>query len=295
MNLKSFITSLVPSISKSDILDDLEFLRKQLRDDALPVYKDAAEHFKKFRFKSKFALDANKEFMSRSNTGYSGDMVSQIHQAFENTQRTIDLLEDMAGTYYGKNNPRGGTTYLRANILTHIESIGFALKYAGPLLLRLYAEESRVRDSSIEPWGTKAEREWMSIHWRSFIDVVNLLSREPAAIEKSYRSIPDAVIIPDRIEELEATVGGRTRINPLRHNFISSQWWPIYHIQIARAEWQANLRDKAVAEKSAIQYSLLNLRSLDSGNVNAQVQQEIKYHQDRVSKLTRKIAKLEGR
>ena len=68
---------------------------------------------------------------------------------------------------------------------------------------------------------------------------------------------------------------------------------PIYHIRIRIAEWQAAKYQEAKEERSMVELRLLSLKELKSGKDNARLEQQIEYNQERLSKLTAKIGRME--
>lgn len=296
MEFGKYVESLLPTLGKDRILEDLRHLREELQDTVIPPYTAATEFFSSRRFQDKITKDMANDFDKKVKSKYRGNMVSVMTEIWGNAVEGVDALDAMVDKHYGKDVTKHGMTYLKANVLQHIEALGFAFRYARKMLMYIYALETQHYTENGRPitgsFLTKPEREWMQVHYRDFLQVMTILAVPANELTSVYGAVPDALIDADRVEEMKATVG-TGKIDPLKHGFIPSALWPIYHVRIKLAEWQVARRDAAREEMRAIEFRLLNLKALDAGKANAKIQNEIEYSEDRVSKLSRKIAKLE--
>jgi len=296
MDFGKYINSLLPSLGKDRVLEDISNLREELQDTVIPPYLAATEFFKQHRFQDKISKDLTKDFERQVKTTHRGDMVAVMSAVWANSVDGLDELDRLVDKYYSASTASTGMTFLKANVLQHVEAMGFAFRYARRLLMYLYALETQHYSKDGEKISgsflTKPEREWMQIHYRDFLQVINILAIPAKDLSRIYGQVPDAVIEPGRVEEMKATMG-TAKIDPLKHGFIPSALWPIYHVRIRIAEWQVARRDTAREEVRAMEFRLLNLKNLGTGTTNARIEQEIAYSEDRVSKLNRKIAKLE--
>lgn len=296
MDFGKYVESLLPSLGKDRVLEDIRNLREELQDTVIPPYTAAAEFFKEHRFKDQVSKDLAKDFERQVKTKHRGDMVAVMLEVWKNSVDGLDELDRLVDKYYGQTTAATGMTFLKANVLQHVEAMGFAFRFARRLLMYLYALEtqhySKDGNKITGSFLTKPEREWMQIHYRDFLRVINILATDAGNLGRIYGQVPDALIDPDRVEEMKATMG-TSKVDPLKHGFIPSVLWPLYHVRIRIAEWQVARRDSAREEIRAMEFRLLHLKNLNSGQVNARVQQEITYSEDRISKLNRKIAKLE--
>jgi hypothetical protein len=296
MDFGKYVESLLPSLGKDRVLEDIRNLREELQDTVIPPYASATEFFKQFKFQDKTTKDLAKDFERTVKTKYRGDMVAVLSQVWGNSVDGLDELDRLVDKYYGTTVTATGMTFLKANVLQHVEAMGFAFRYARRLLMYLYALEtqhySKDGDKVTGSFLTKPEREWMQVHYRDFLHVINILAIPAGDLGRIYGQVPDALIEPERVEEMKATMG-TSKVDPLKHGFIPSALWPLYHVRIRIAEWQVARRDAAREEVRAMEFRLLNLKNQTGGQSNARIEQEIAYSEDRISKLNRKIAKLE--
>lgn len=296
MDFGKYVNSLLPSLGKDRVLEDIRNLREELNDTVIPPYTAAEEFFKKFPFKDDTSKALAKDFARLVKTKQRGNMITVMTAAWKNSVEGLDELDRLVDKYYGSTVTAHGMTFLKANVLQHIEAMGFAFRYARRLLMYLYALETRhYSDNGDKVTGsflTKPEREWLQVHYRDFLHVISMLCVPASDLGRIYGKVPDALIDSDRVDEMKATMG-TSRVDPMKHGMIPSALWPLYHARIRVAEWQVARRDAAREEVRAMEFRLLHLKNLDKGARNARVENEITYSEDRISKLNRKIAKLE--
>lgn len=296
MDFGKYVDSLLPSMGKDRVLEDIRNLREELNDTVIPPYAAAEEFFKQFPLKDKTTKDMARDFDRKVKTKYRGNMISIMTETWRNSVEGLDELDRLVDKYYGPTITAQGMTFLKANVLQHVEAMGFAFRYARRLLMYVYALEtqhySKDGDKVTGSFLTKPEREWMQVHYRDFLHVINILATPAKDLGAIYGRVPDALIDKDRVEEMKATMG-TSKVDPLKHGFIGSTFWPIYHIRISIAEWQVARRDAAREEVRALEFRLLHLKNLGTGTKNARIEQEISYSENRISKLNRKISKLE--
>lgn len=292
-----FTQSLLPTISKGRVLEDIEHLRDEVRQYVVTPYEAADEFFKKFPLKDKSVQAFDDQFRNEVAGRSRANYITGIHETFKNAVQVLDVLDDLVDKYYGKDISATGMTFLKANMLRHIEAVGFAARYARMVLLYTYAAETAIRNPNGKPvtgsFLTKPERDWMFANAKDFRNVCKLLRIEPKNVKATYAIVPDVTITQEAVETMQAVKGSSTA-NPHRMNFISSKWWPVFHIRMAVVEWQKYRRDKAAEELKALEYRLLHLRNMDTGQVDARIEREIDYLETNISKLSRKIDKLEG-
>ena len=295
MSIFNYVQSLIP-ITKGRVLEDISKLREELRDYNEENYVSAAEHFKKFSLKNRVTKGFNDDYQRIYRKAGRTSYIAGVNNVTKNSIAVLDVLDDLVDEKYGNSITGSGLTYLKANVLRHIEAVGFFAKYSRALLLYTYAAETSERTkegkNTTGDFLSKPEREWLFANFRDFCHVLNTLSKDPKWVKETYATLPDVVVDKESEETLRETIGDG-KLNPVFLNFVAPRWWPIYHTRIAWAEWQVLRRDKAVEERKAIQFRLLHLKATEEGHRDAKVENEILYLEDRISKLSRKIDKLE--
>lgn len=294
MKTQSYLASLLPSFAKDQVLEDIRLTRTELEDITLPAYEHALPLLKSYDYKSK-ALDADMAQFKRTVTASSGGFVTVVNKALKTALENLDEVEAMVTKTYSEEIAGAGVTYLKANLLQLVETIGFVSKYARKYLVYIYVCETAEfedGDTVVSESITKAEQEWLRANFLSFCTALNVVSTPRASFKKSIDDIPDIVVTNDNAHSLGATVGEH-KIDPFQMRLIPVWLNPIYHIGMFVAEWQANRYKAAQEELKLLQLRKLNLERVSDGKPDARVQKEIKYMESRVQSLNYKIAKME--
>jgi hypothetical protein len=147
-------------------------------------------------------------------------------------------------------------------------------------------------DASVTESLTAAEIEWLDANFLSFCTAFNVVSGNPAHVDKKLADIPDIEITEDNAQTLAATVGS-SKIDPFQMSMIPTWMNPVYHVGMFVAEWQADRYKAAKEEVKLIQLRKLNMEKLTAGKPDAHVQKEIKYMENRIQGINFKIAEME--
>lgn len=290
-----YISSLLPSFSKARVEEDIKVLLRDIRDNTLPPYKTAAEHFQRLKFKSRDVNDFDRVFTRsvKLDREYKGNYISTVSKVLENATETLTTIENTLDKYFSKDIASSGLTYKRANMLRYIEVATFVNKYARKLLLWTYNKENTAYGLELANPFTKAEEEWLLKNRDGFLAAVRVLSIKSRQLEGIISSIPDMIIVPEE-EQVVVQTQGLNAVDPLKMGLIPIQLNPIYHIRILVAEWQVARYESGVEERRGLEYHLLLLKEqTEGGTPDAKLEREIEYTQERIKKLNYRLAKME--
>jgi len=294
MSIGKYVTSLLPSFDKGRVEEDIRVLNEELRENTIPPYQSAAEHFSREKFTSKLTQEFDQTFGRSTNLERSlqGRYPVSIHKVFERSLETLGNLESEIDKLFGRDIAAGGLTYARANMLRLLEVMSFATRYSRKLLLWTYHEEKKALGRDIGEPFTKAEIEWLHENRNAFFAAMRVLGRKPREITGALKNIPDMVVVPEEVEVAEQTVGS-AKLDPLSMGLIPIKLNPIYHVRMAIAEFQVARYKSGVEERRALEYRMLALKELREGKEDARLEQEIEYTENRIKKLNHKLAKME--
>lgn len=302
-NLSSFIKSLLPSFSKSDIESDLEISLEYI-----PVivdnYNNLAAAMKvesSPKFHNKEVQDLIKTFykeMSSSKTkvklrknNFPLDMVTLFNNAKPNGEWLLKEISD------GLNDvvmSQALNTY-NANLMRSVPHFYFVTKYATDLLSFIYIKESEQAGMELDSDFklNKKQEEFITKNIKLYTRIIAKLGNEPDAFIKEYDGIVRYNIPQDKVEELIHQHRGDKidLFDNLPSGFVGS---PIYSIRLVYATWEANrvraLRDK----KKLLELRLANYRLMkENGTSDVTVEKEISYLQKKVTDIDYKLAKME--
>lgn len=292
MSIIKYISSLLPSIERSRVEEDIRILTDDISQNTLPPYEAAAE-FNTGKFASSEVNKFNATFgktIKNVDREIDGNFLQVTFGALTRTLETVNQIEDRLDKYFGKDIIASGMTYQRANILTYLESITFATKYARRLLLWTYHNEQAASGVKLDDPFTKAEVKWLFSKRDDFLNVMKVMVKKPKDIEGAIKLIPDMVIIPEEVETIKKTVGGN-KLDPLNMKFMICN--PIYHIRMAWTEYQVERYEAGKEERCALEYRLLVLKEAKSGKRDAGLERQIEHSENRLSKLNHKLSKME--
>lgn len=296
MNIKNFVSSLLPSFEKGRILEDLTLLKQELRDYTLPSYVTAAQVFARKSPQAKSAQQFDKQFSAKVKVrGLSGHYLLVTKGVLERVSANFDMVEGLVQKTFSHDVAASGLTYLKANLIQYVEAMSFAVRYARKLLLWTLSEEDLHLRINGKMTGalTKAETDWLWANRETFSYCLNILGVQTKDLETTLKNIPDLVVVPEQVDVVRETIGD-AKLDPMKFNLVGTVLNPIYHVRIAIAEWQVKRLKAAEQEALALEYRLLALRNQAEGKEDAKLDQLIEYTEGRLQKLNRQIAEMEG-
>lgn len=295
MNLDKYLKTLMPSLEKKDILDDLSNTREEIRKVTLPIYVSLQKEYGRRDFKSEEVRAFAATFDKNVKVGIRGNFFTVILTVLQRAVENTDGIEELVNKYYADDVYRSSMTYLKVNLLQYIEALAFMSRYARKLLRWVVqAELTAMGIDSTETVSslTPAEMEWLVSRQRPFFTVVEILSFEKKKVIPMLESIPD-VLADSQNESYVKRVVGASKLDPLKLGFIPVVLNPIYHVRMAIAEWQVARYQQAQEEKRVLEMRILQLKYLNDGKSDAKLEQQIEYTEGRLGKLNAKLAKME--
>ena len=293
MKVLNFLESLLPSIKKSRIEEEMRLCRAEITEHTAPAYKSAEELLGKWKFKSP-DLQPHLEMFNRM-VKTKGNFVTTVEASWKDIIENLDYVEEQIAKTYNEEMASAGYTYLKANLLQMSSAYAFVSKFARKFLIyiyicetAMYEESNTILSESLSP----AEIEWIKANFISFCTAFNIVSGKPQQIQKEFANIPDIIITEDNVHTLGATIGA-AKLDPFQMGLIPIWMNPIYHIGMFVAEWQADRYKAAKEEVKLIQLRKLNLEKLSEGKPDARIQKEIAYMETRIQGINYKIEKME--
>lgn len=294
MSILNYFKTLVPSLEKRTILEDINNSIGELKTSTLPVYKSAQKPMgeNSYRFKDKDIDAFSKKFNRDNKTGIKGNFVSVVYEVANRVDENSQMLIKVAETMFSTGMVAGAITYRKASLLKYIEAISFFQKYARKLLLHTYIlETSAVAEDAMGVRLTEGEVKWLKENEDAFIGSLTGLSMKSALFLEALEETPDMVVNPDSVDSVNLMSGGKT--DPFKMNFISANVNLIYHARIRIAEYQHAKYEASLQERKAIELRILHLQNKMDGKLDPKVEEQIQYNEARLEKLNYKIKKME--
>lgn len=292
--LMNLLRKMSSRLDRKHVLEEVRDLRQELEDYTIPQYKQAAGLITKDRFDDRFLSEFAKGYEKNIDSPYRGNWIEQTRMVAKNSASIAEMLYDLIEKSYSNDITLAGLTYSRHQLLRMVESLYFFSKYSRRMLsYALYAESALMQQNeALEDQLSPAEIQWLKDYQRDFYLVSRAFTHKPKEIQQMLEDIPDAEIDENTADAVAANVGV-TKLDPMGLVAKGFHINPFYYIGIAYVEWQAARYNAAKQEKQLLEYQIQNLKQLQQDSSDPKLQQQIEYTQERVSKLNRKIAKLE--
>lgn len=292
MKIENFVNSLLPSMEKTRIRDELRQLREVIGSINVPAFKEAEKIFSKQAFVSDFAKDFDKT-ANRRVDAFDKNYVKTTYQALKMSLDSLDFISEQIEAKFSNDVMRDAMDYVNANLLQYSEMLSFLASYSRRLLLLTYALETNPAVEELSK-GSSRDLAWLSKHKNAFMVCLNAALMKRKVIEDKIEDVPDFLVDPDQAQVVQETAG-ISKVDPFKAGLIPYSINPIYHLRIKVSEWQVNRYKLAKEEKQAIELHLLHLKETQAKNPNAKTERAIEYTEDRVNKMRYKLMKLEGR
>ncbi len=290
-----FFAGLIPSFERSRIVEDVDMLRSEVRDNLLPAFKQAASQMASKKFSSKMVADFNEVFgMTLPDYRRMGYFEGMAH-FYASLIEKLDLIDRLVMELFAKDVTKETLTYRKTAILQYLSAIRFINEYSSRCLLRLLAAESLTllgKADQVDRQLAPAEIKWLEENRSAYMQALKLLAIPVKDLNAAFDTIPEITVVPERFQQVAATVGLH-KLDPLQLGLISAQWNPIYHLRSYFAERQVEQYRRNKELKRALELRLLALREAQAGKQDARLQQQIEYTEARIARLNHEIAEME--
>ena len=293
MDIAKYLQSIIPAFSRDQVQEDLEDIEKEIDKHVLPIFAIANTDLGSGKLLSANATSFEDIFEKNVSFKYKGNHISAIYESMKNAKELTKLLQRLVDENFAIDVTKAGFDLLRTNIMQLTEILSFTVRYARRHLNYIVLSEmGQYKDLKIEDYFTAGERDWIKNGRMAFIKGIDIIHKPAGEIETKLKTIPSVLVTPETVDTTHG-VFGKDKTDPLDLRFIPIVLNPIYHIRIRIAEWQAAKYQEAKEERSMVELRLLSLKELKSGKDNARLEQQIEYNQERLSKLTAKIGRME--
>jgi hypothetical protein len=296
MSMLEYAKSLLPSFGQDRIVDDLSRLRAELHELVLPSLEQAEKTFKGHDFQSAYAKGLEKTLKGRFRDHRADDLFGILLAIFKDAPAKIEALEKLVDASFAKDVTKEALTYRKANILKFIETVGFAIQYTTRATLRVISSEAdyvggRTPEEGKHNAVHNADVSFLDEKYVTWLDTLVLLDQPVSAIEEQLSSVPEVVVSADTHDSIEATSDAK-RFDPMRLNFITPSWNPIYHVRSYLAEYEVASINRSKEERKLVELYLYKLKAQQKQEPTASIERQIELVQDRLKKIDFKIAKL---
>lgn len=295
MKIFDFVANLLPSVGQGEVLASLRNLKKELQEQTIPSYQSAVDSLAfpaNGKFQSKWCADFQSKFLKettklRLRGNYVEATLIVLKSLVSRIDWTIEQFEKRSNDVIVAN----GITFPVANLMQYHQGLDFVIKFSRKVLLMSYINETEeyFKSRNVDTPFSPADIRQINQDLMDYIRTLAVVAHPD--IVKSLSAVPDVVV--DGAEEA-GVVGamGASRLNPLGFQ-LGYHMNPIYLIRQWQAERDVARYEEAKAERLALELYLLQLQNARNGTEDAALERQIKYHTDRLNRMSIDIARME--
>lgn len=297
MNLLQFIKTLIPHVSKTDILEDIRVTKGELEQVTIPTVAQAASYFKL----NKLVSEENKSLFNVFSRNYTNGKITAslsfatlIEEDLKTVLKNLLYIEKAATELFTEDVVTEGMSLKKAIVLRALDQIVFISRFTIDLITYVYYEESKAVSGDQETLDiTPAVKARVSKYISIYARLLSVYGNKKFVIEKRLDNLPD-VILSDKTSEALVSTYGEHELDPISEiNVLGFDGNPIYHIGLLIAEWQADRYKSMKDKKKMLELRLLYLNMQTENKADPRVEKEIEYIQSRIDKIEYKMAKMQ--
>lgn len=294
MNIFQYIKSLVPSLEKRQVLNDIRMVQEDISDITLPGYSSAVSLLGDRYLTSKYAVEFQKGFDQYvTNHRVKGSYLKVIHLALLSAVDQVQVIEDAANKHFAKDIISSGITYRQANILRYTEMLRFVTKYARLCLtLSVAGEINMVRGNSAQKGKeiSAPESAWLERNKLAFMSAVTVIFESTRDLASVLNNVPDITADVDGAGVVANTVG-ISKLDPKRMGRVGFNGNPFYHLRMMKEDVMAAEYEAALEERRMLELLLLDMEKAQHQEEDAALQNKIEATRSRVENLKFRIEK----
>ncbi len=293
MNIMSFIKTLLPSFKRGAVEADARQILSIVKKNVIPSFKKLAAVMGGKPFSGE--LGKKVEADVRRATAGNGTATALLFQLFTNLPAKLEYIIGVIDDEFEPDVSRDNMTYKQSTIVRFLELARFGLEYSMRMGSRLVVAEARLsqgRADEIDSQLTPNELKWLDANYRTWLQIIGLLSTPLVQLRSAIEKMPD-VVISEMTAAADVQAIGLTKLDPLKMGFIgnlsSLNWNPIYHFRLMKAEYEVELLRASEKEAILLELQILELQQSHQQSQDPKLQQQIDYHTGRLQTLRVKI------
>lgn len=298
MKILSFVKSMLPHLTKNQVLDDLRNTAQELDEIAKPSFKAAADFFRTAKFKSDEVNKAQTLFYSkfdRHGASKQSSFVGEIQMRLQHLRENVDYIEDQIEAIFERDIFAEGLTAKKALLMRAAEHMSFISRMSLDVLNYIYTQEARAVGVDIETTVelSPAEIKHVELNMATFSSLLSDYGIPNKDFVKMFVSIPE-IMVNSKSAAQVSQVFKETDLDPFQSHyapgFIGN---PIYHLRLIISEWQAARYRANKDKKRMLELRLLHLELLNEKKADPKIEQEMEYTRNRVIKIERYLREVE--
>lgn len=298
MKIVDFVKSLLPSLQKNQLSEDLRITLSELEEIAEPSYRFSSEYLKTAKIKS----DKNKELSQQfyRNFDLQGaskqpNFVAEINRRIEFVKQNVVYMRELIEKDFDELTVSEGLTAKKAAAIRAVSAMSFISRFSTDLLNYVYVQEAIAVNAELDESLQLAPAAIRHVernigHFATVLSDFGIPNKD---FSKLLTELPD-VVISSRNEQALKGMYSDQQLDPFKSSYIQGFTGnPIYHLRMVVAEWQSNRYKANKDKKKTLELRLLHLKLQNEGKDDPKIEKEINYIQGRVDKIERYLKDVE--
>lgn len=298
MKIMDFVKSLLPSLQKNQITEDLRITLSELEEVVTPSYRFATEYLKTSKLKS----DKNKELATQfyrnfdlQGSSKQPSYIGEVNRRIEFIKENVVYLRELVEKDFDELTVSEGMTAKKVVVVRAASALSFISRFSTDLLNYMYVQEAIAVNAELDEslQLSPAALKHVERNIGNFASVLSDFGIPNKDFSKILLSIPEVVISSKTDQALKGMYSDQ-QLDPFKSSYIQGFTGnPIYHLRMVIAEWQSNRYKANKDKKKTLELRLLHLKLQNEGKDDPKIEQEINYVQSRVDKIERYLKDVE--
>lgn len=293
MEIGKFLASMLPTISKDKVKEDLSLCLEEFQNHVEPVYKQFYKSFENYKFQNKTLIVFEQKFQNTIEENYSGNFIGCMWKiGIKYIPEKIGFVQMLLEKGTINDFMRDSLSARDINALQLSEILSFMVRYSRRFLNYAITVETNYHNQVDENKTMLiAEVEWINKYYSAFLAGLNFLKTKKGKVTELWDKVPDVLINQANAQEVKAVSGDA--VDPYRVGFIPLMLNPIYHIGMKVAEWQAARYHEARFEQQALATKIIYLQKRAQNQNDAKLEKTIEEYDRLLAKKTYELHAME--
>lgn len=294
MNILNFVKALLPRLKKNQLAEDLRVTLEELRSEVEPIYQSMTELFKTKKPASKEFINLNKVFnhgFKPPRGGRQPNMVADINNVLKSLTDIAKYLRESVDQVIENDIIADGLTAKKALLIRSAEHVSYLSRFSLDLANYLVSMEQIGKRPDLEETISlsKADKQKVEKQISRFASLLSDYSMGVEEFKKIVELTPD-VNVGTKSGGVVAGLYKEKEVDPLNNPLVANfRYNPWLYISFAYNEWQDRRYRAARAKKETLELRILQLKLEYEKKSNPKLEDEIRYTQSRLDRLTQEL------
>lgn len=297
-SILNFIASLLPTISRDEIMEDLRVTINELNTIGIPCYVEATTAKRLDGMQSKLSKDIGVRLVSglKANgiarqTNFLGEVAVRLKNVAVNAELVSKMLDEELESVVVSE----GVSSRKAVLIRTAAAMSFVSRYSLDLLNYVYvAELAETKGPHELSAMAPIVRKRIEGQVNYFAAALSDCGIDPKDFAGKLKDLPDLMVNQRNANAVMGAVN-LTKFDPFSLTAVMNfSWSPIFHVRLAIAEWQDARYRKNKDLLASLQIQRQMLEDDYQQSPNPQLEKSLRYHTDRIKGLEKRIADYEA-